>query len=364
LNCNSFIFSEKKDYKFFRHFSFWLIFLLHDASSYIPANNTNDLGHPYVYLRAMLISLCYFPSYIFSVYFFLRMILPAIFKNKFSPITWLLPLMIAINMLLASISTDFLALIFPREFTFNLNSVNFIPNTIHRGIGYCFVVTTLAVAIKLIKEWAKQRKKINQMEKEKSKAEFALLKAQLYPEIILNCFNRLGGKIKSNAEEAAEAILKLSDILSFILYETNGIGITLEMELAAIKNLIEFNELQNTIAVSTKLSIEKPHLNHTITPMIVFMVFQYLYFEAEKSVLHPKPVLSLSISTTAEMLVCSWEATQFANLMSAVAIQRKITGFLTAKTKSMTSGTFIFNINSISNGLKIDLRLNRLNVST
>lgn len=102
----------------------------------------------------------------------------------------------------------------------------------------------LVVIIKLIKEKSEEKNKLDILEKEKISAELNFFKAQIHPHFLFNTLNNLYVLTLKKSDIAAETVLKLSEMLDYMLYQCNDNEVTIEKELQLIQNYIELEELR------------------------------------------------------------------------------------------------------------------------
>jgi len=94
------------------------------------------------------------------------------------------------------------------------------------------------VVIKMVQQQALQNKIHSNMLAEKSKAELQILKNQLQPHFLFNTLNNIYGMILEQEKEAGESVLKLSEIMSYMLYDCAREKVDLEKEIRMLKNYI------------------------------------------------------------------------------------------------------------------------------
>lgn len=88
------------------------------------------------------------------------------------------------------------------------------------------------------------RDKTEKLEKENLQSELKFLRAQINPHFFFNTLNSLYGLTQEKSDRAPEVVLKLSELMSFVLYETDQERISLSKELKYIKNYIELEEIR------------------------------------------------------------------------------------------------------------------------
>jgi len=90
----------------------------------------------------------------------------------------------------------------------------------------------------------KLRDKTERLEKENLQSELRFLRSQINPHFFFNTLNSLYGLTQERSDKAPEVVLKLSELMSFVLYESDQETIPLSKELKYIKNYIELEEVR------------------------------------------------------------------------------------------------------------------------
>lgn len=119
-------------------------------------------------------------------------------------------------------------------------------------------IVFFAIAIKQIKRAFFIQQEKNELEKTKlstelklKEAELKLLKAQIHPHFLFNTLNNLYGLALEKSDRTPDLVLRLSEILDYILYRCNEKHVLLSDE---IKNLINYIEIEK-IRYSEKLKL-------------------------------------------------------------------------------------------------------------
>lgn len=145
----------------------------------------------------------------------------------------------------------------------------------NQTIAICLGFITMC--IKATKNWYLSEQENRALEKQKVKNELKLEKANLYPEFILQALQSLQEKIKSGYSESPTFLLKLSDTLSYILYDSQDDAIELEKELTMIQNVIAFKKLKSDKKFAISLTVRGTPQNKSITPLTLFRLIQNLF---------------------------------------------------------------------------------------
>jgi LytS/YehU family sensor histidine kinase len=97
--------------------------------------------------------------------------------------------------------------------------------------SHAMVISALALGIKFATNWYLQQQENAQLNRQKILTELQLEKARMYPRFLFPSLHRLSEGIVSDSAGAASQILRISDLLSFILYDSKEKWIPLEDEL-------------------------------------------------------------------------------------------------------------------------------------
>ncbi|RRA97732.1 sensor histidine kinase [Larkinella rosea] len=100
------------------------------------------------------------------------------------------------------------------------------------------------------------------------RTELALLKAQINPHFLFNTLNNIDILIERDAPRASLYLNKLSDLLRFVLYETQAEQIPLTQELEYIQKYIELQKIRTTNEHYVTLQIDGEPDGLLIPPML------------------------------------------------------------------------------------------------
>ena len=115
--------------------------------------------------------------------------------------------------------------------------------TLYRAVDLIYVASPVVV-IKMMQQYLRQKRANLQLKEEKIGAELQNLKNQLQPHFLFNTLNNLYSMVLSGDKEAANSILKLSDIISYMLYECSEERVSLSKEISMLKNYIELEKIR------------------------------------------------------------------------------------------------------------------------
>jgi sensor histidine kinase YesM len=130
---------------------------------------------------------------------------------------------------------------------------------------------TLALSIKLTKNWMQTRNREKELEREKLETELKFLRSQMNPHFLFNTINSIFVLITKNPTVASQSLAKFSELLRYQLYECNEPQIPLGRELTYVGNFIELQSLrQDHDYVDLKVNIDGRHAeNFSIAPFVI-----------------------------------------------------------------------------------------------
>ena len=105
-------------------------------------------------------------------------------------------------------------------------------------------IIAAASIIKLLQYWWHKQKEKENLEAESLVTELQLLKAQIRPVFLLNSLNNIYAFSLAESPRAPEMLLKLSDLLSYMLYECDNPYVTLEKEIEMMKEYITLEKIR------------------------------------------------------------------------------------------------------------------------
>jgi sensor histidine kinase YesM len=134
-----------------------------------------------------------------------------------------------------------------------------------------YSVSILAVLIKLLKYGYEQQHASIQLLKEKTDAELAVLKGQINPHFLFNTLNNIYSLALKKSDLTAEAVLKLSEMLDYLLYECNTDLVTIQKEIRLIRNYIYLQKIRYGERLDIQFNTE--HFNDQKIPPMILLPF-------------------------------------------------------------------------------------------
>lgn len=303
MRTYEFIFSNKVKHRLSRHVIFWLFFLIYFYYVNLIPSKAEDLLDSKTYSDALKLMI-YWPVSIISVYVAIDFLLPKyILKEKYLQVILIFIGLTIIYFFVALLLTILLARL-TTNVPFNQLPISFRWfQPVRYGIGLPLTSAVLTTIIKLFKTWQREEKESELLQRKKILTEMQLLKTHFQPHLFYNSLQQLYPLIQKHAPQSPQAVLHLSDLLSYVLYENEKEKVPLENELEIVKTYLG---LKN-ILYPDKLSFDIKHSNDltavTIAPFIMLSLVESC---VETRLPHSayKLLLSMEVKIQADEIDC------------------------------------------------------------
>lgn len=249
--------------EFFGHLLFWVVLTLTYAIS--------DWGHMPSLGDAILFELIYLPVRLFAVYINWYLLIPRLlYRGKIAVYITCLALLLVGSAVYQRFFTLYWAypVFFPDYVSIPVNPLEFIR--VVQSVVVIASSVAFATGIKIFLDWYDERNRNRKLELEKREAELKYLKAQINPHFLFNALNNIYGLALERSKNVPRLILKLSELLSFSIYESSSEYITLKQEIELIEGYIELERSRYEGKVDIKFDIaEDLDLSMKIGPLLL-----------------------------------------------------------------------------------------------
>jgi hypothetical protein len=134
--------------------------------------------------------------------------------------------------------------------------------------------------------WAYVRwKKIQVIRNEKAKSQLSQLKNQINPHFFFNTLNNLYSLIKTDPDAAQDYVLKLSDLMSFTIYEGQKEFVSLGAEIEYLKNYIALQTARYHKEVKVDFEVNILDSNRRISPLMIVILLENAFKHGVESLL-------------------------------------------------------------------------------
>lgn len=146
------------------------------------------------------------------------------------------------------------------------------PGVLHRLFFPVFPALfafAISTAIKITNEWFKAEREKKEMENEKLHSELAFLKSQVNPHFLFNILNNICSLARKKSDNTENAIIQLSRIMRYMLYDSKDEKVSLEKEVEYLQNYIDLQRLRISDSVIINFNIEGNMDGKMVEPMLL-----------------------------------------------------------------------------------------------
>lgn len=289
---NDFIFSPR--YRIWRHIIYWSFHISIWAAFWVM------MGVPVSYGRQLLNMLMWVPMFIFFSYPLVYIAIPhLLLKGRI----W--------QFLVAVLAWGALGIymdVWYRSFVLipAQEAMGF-TNILPRGpLAFCYLCMTTSAAspmiIKFFKLWTIKQRDWMHAQQEKMTAELQLLKAQVHPHFLFNTLNNIYSFSLENSPKTPGLVLKLSSLLSYMLYDCRSEEVRLEKEVEIMKNYIDLERERYGDKIEISWSVEGELKGKFIAPLLMLPFLENAFKHGTSEQIE-KPWLGVDISVHNESLL-------------------------------------------------------------
>ena len=288
MRLHNFIFSNEQRHKKRRHLALWLLWwiyivftifftqVLYDKPN-VRTNfffqhqpGLNELGFGLYSLLVLVKSFLLLLTHLFYCYAVVYFLIPRfLLRRKY--------LSMLVGLLVASVLVvpmgyflyDFLYPLIDNWFHLNKPLKNIVWRSVDASLINAIKVTLVAAAIILLKRWWLKQKEKEKLEKEKVNAELQLLKAQIHPAFLFSTLNNITAHAKAASPKAPEMLIKLSDLLSYMLYECDANKVKLEKEISMVKEYMTLEKIRQGEKLELTFQINGNVNGQMISPLLL-----------------------------------------------------------------------------------------------
>ncbi len=241
-----------------QHLLFWIVSFVILVNFFSTSNEIQKID--YIYTGIFHVSL------LTGVYFNLYILIPGLLRKE-RYIYYLLSLGV-----LTVLSAEFNIITFDHIIDLVLPGYYFISYYEFADIlKFLVVYLGLTSLLKLAKGWfslIEANQKMLKIEQEKTQAELKALKSQINPHFLFNSLNSIYSLAMKNSKHTPGVILLLSELMRYMLYESNTNLVPLKKEIRYLENYVELQKLRTDEKSDIRIKVKGKVEDQKIAPLL------------------------------------------------------------------------------------------------
>jgi len=239
--------------KLVRHIAFWFAFLC-----FLVLLDNKEYG--LVYAIAKHVINIFFYSII--VYFNLYYLIPAYLTQR-TLVTYTLLLILSVVII-----TPIKALVYYFLFAGSPVYREYVTFNQQYIFALMFFIAAGSTVLKITYDWLWHQRDRKDLETEKMQSELKFLKSQINPHFLFNTLNSIYALTLKKSDKAPEIVIKLSEMMRYMLYECNERQVPLHKEVQYIRNYVDLEMLRQGQKVRIDFRVEGDIRDQKIAPLI------------------------------------------------------------------------------------------------
>lgn len=270
--------TRKPKGRLYVYIAYWVLYLLFFsiqrffAASYIlTGTGLIETGVQNSFLNSLLTNLAYLPGVILVTHFVTEFLLPRYyFRNRFFLFSIFLALTIVVYPLLAYLVRAGIVDVYINPHPESYSFYNYFAAMLIFVFGLA-PMAWFKIASHLKEDVLFHQKldndRLSAMLKLKE-TELKLLRSQLHPHFLFNTLNNLYSLALEKSDKTPDLIIRLGDMLSYIIYDCNSDKVPLTKEIDFLKSYIELQKVRY-VSCDIKLEITGDIDSQNIAPMLL-----------------------------------------------------------------------------------------------
>lgn len=138
-------------------------------------------------------------------------------------------------------------------------------------------------------DYTRQQQQLEEAQQKQTEAELSFLKSQVNPHFLFNTLNNLYGLALKKADTAPDAILRLSSILRYMLYESNSERVSFEKEKEIMQAYISLEMLRLPADTQCHIDIDSDS-DYRVPPLLWMPVLENVFKHGTRLIADNAPI--------------------------------------------------------------------------
>jgi sensor histidine kinase YesM len=278
--------------RYLKHILFWIVILFFQVTRSLPSGLNYSLSDTWIVaiehicMLPVLIGASYFTAdWIFPRYFYTKKWIPFILVMLFSSVFFIL------------LMRTFLYFIYlPKYFPdYSAIHTGFFDFNVFQHTFYIYSTVAIVLMIKYLNYAGRLEQQRINLEKQNYASELALLRSQVNPHFLFNTLNNISALIRKDPDKSYKSVIKLSDIMRYMLFEAGSELVPLKHELAYLNSYLGLLSLRLGNPGFISFTIKGDPDDIMIAPMLLIPFAENAYKHGLKNAASPGIIITLTI---------------------------------------------------------------------
>lgn len=131
------------------------------------------------------------------------------------------------------------------------------------------LIFAISLVVGAIEKSVQRSRDLERIYREKISSELSFLKQQINPHFLFNSLNSIYSLVLPHSDQASDAVIKLSSILRYMLYESDKPHVSLDKEMEVIKDYLALQKFKFSDVTSVTMRIAGSLTGHMIEPLLL-----------------------------------------------------------------------------------------------
>lgn len=245
----------------------WMVIIL------VPVLNLKMLEEVHVSLENILIAWLKIAPYLLIFIIHNSLIAPRLLLRKHRYVWYLVVNLLTITAVFSLVAIYEKYAPYDTEPYILNGKASFTDLAIYWNILLGFFMTGLNMGIKLLYRSLRDEQQMEELKRQNLQAEMDYLRYQINPHFFMNTLNNIHALIDIDTEYAKSAVIELSKMMRYVLYESGSETISLKKDIQFIENYIELMRIRYDSSIDICLDYPATIPNKVAIPPLLLIVF-------------------------------------------------------------------------------------------
>ena len=245
----------------------WIVIIL------VPVLNSKMLEEVHVSLENILIAWLKIAPYLLIFIIHNSLIAPRLLLRKHRYVWYLVVNLLTITAVFSLVAIYEKYAPYDTEPYILNGKASFTDLAIYWNILLGFFMTGLNMGIKLLYRSLRDEQQMEELKRQNLQAEMDYLRYQINPHFFMNTLNNIHALIDIDTEYAKSAVIELSKMMRYVLYESGSETISLKKDIQFIENYIELMRIRYDSSIDICLDYPATIPNKVAIPPLLLIVF-------------------------------------------------------------------------------------------